>query len=96
MTRIRHCVECPNCRLRYIVASSPYSNGARLLPLQGGSADHYLLYWSCATPPMITLCKSSEIARYSVSTNAYMAGYGNSEEIASLAITRRVGRSSSN
>jgi len=31
--RIRHCVECPKCLTRYLVACSPYRNGSYLVPL---------------------------------------------------------------
>jgi len=28
--RIRHCIECPKCRTRYLVGYSPYRNGSYL------------------------------------------------------------------
>ena len=44
MPRIRHCVECPNCRTRYLIAFTPYSNGAYLIPTAEDSKEEYTLY----------------------------------------------------
>ncbi|HZD09509.1 MAG TPA: hypothetical protein VE176_14735, partial [Candidatus Limnocylindrales bacterium] len=43
MLRIRHCVECPKCLTRYLIAFSPYSNGSYLVPTVYGSSEEYIL-----------------------------------------------------
>src|SRR5215467_8810076 len=84
MNRIRHCVECPNCRLRYVLASSPYRNGSHLVHAVDGSDDRYLLYCSCANPLYLSGWNTGTLSRYVISRAAYLIGYGTSEEIMQL------------
>ena len=46
--RIRHCVECPKCRICYVIGRSPYANGSCLIPTVAGSQEEYALYCSCS------------------------------------------------
>lgn len=94
--RIRHCVECPKCCTRYLVASSPYCNGSSLVPIHEGSFELYTLYCSCARPRAPSQWNSGQLKKYVVSSRAHDRGYGTPEEIvqvrdqqkAELAITR--------
>jgi hypothetical protein len=51
MLRVRHCVECPKCRIRYLPGFSPYRNGSYLVPLTENLPTEWTLYCSCCTPP---------------------------------------------
>ena len=79
--RLRHCVECPRCRMRYLVASSPYGNGSRLVQIVPGSTDEYVLYCACGTPAVASRWKSNEMNVCEVSKAAHSRGYGMSDEI---------------
>lgn len=79
--RIRHCVECPKCRTRYPIASSPYDNGSYLVSTFAGSSAEYILYCSCGRPPTSSRWMWSELKTYVVSKPAYDRGYGTPEEI---------------
>jgi hypothetical protein len=79
--RIRHCVECPKCGTRYLIAFSPYSNGSCLVPTVPGSSDEYTLYCSCGTPPACSRWKWSEVRTYTVSKTAHDRRFGTPEEI---------------
>ena len=81
MTRIRHCVECPKCLTRYLIAFSPYSNGTYLVPTVYGSSEEYTLYCSCSGPPAASRWRWSEMKTCEVSKGAYDRGYGTPEEI---------------
>lgn len=81
MPRIRHCVECPNCRIRYLIAFTPYSNGAYLIPTAEGSKEEYTLYCNCGSGSVKSRWKWREVKACEVSTAAYDRGYGTADEI---------------
>src|ERR1041385_1773397 len=88
MPFIRHCVECPKCRTRYVVACSPYRNGSCLIPTVVGSSDEYLLYCSCCRPAAFSRWGWSEMKTCAVSKAAHLRGYGTPEEIVQLTAIR--------
>ena len=79
MSRIRHCVECPNCLTRYLIGSSPCRNGSRLVSCLSGDEGVHILFCSCGRPPVAN--RWSELKKYVVSSRAYDRGYGTPEEI---------------
>jgi len=79
--RIRHCVECPKCLTRYLVACSPYRNGSYLVPTVAGSLEEYTLYCSCGRPPVSRRWRWDEVKTYEVSKIAYDRGYGKPDEV---------------
>ena len=81
MSRIRHCVECPRCRTRYLIPFSPYSNGSYLIPTVKGSWEEYALYCSCGRAHVVSRWRWSEVKTCEVSRAAYDRGYGTPEEI---------------
>jgi hypothetical protein len=78
---VRHCVECPKCRTRYLIGFSPYKNGSRFVRVRGKTVDEYLLRCSCSAPPALSRWKESEIKRYRVSKAAHTQHYGTVEEV---------------
>jgi hypothetical protein len=82
--RLRHCVECPKCRTRYLVSCSPYRNGSLLMPLARGFANEWTLYCSCGSPHVPSRWNSNELRRYAVQTEAFERGYGPPEEVVPL------------
>lgn len=82
--RIRHCVECPSCRTRYLLSFSPYRNGSRLVSAVPGAWDDYILYCSCSPGSMAIRVRSNEVKACDVSREAYRRGYGTVQEIKSL------------
>ena len=80
MSRIRHCVECPACRTRYLLSFRRYANGACLVSTLTGSIEEYALYCSCNRAGVVR-CKSRETKPYQVSKLAYDRGYGGPNEI---------------
>lgn len=87
MLRIRHCVECPKCRTRYLISCSPYRNGAYLRPAVNASCDEYILYCSCGRGGGGSRWRANEVMACRVSNAAFARGYGTSAEI------RQVGKS---
>lgn len=85
--RIRHCVECPKCWTRYLLARSPYYNGSYLIPTVTGSLEEYTLYCCCAKTPVRSHWKWDEMKTYKVSKAAYDRGFGTPHEV--LAMRRR-------
>lgn len=79
--RIRHCVECPECRTRYLIGFSPYSNGSWLVSLPSNALEEYRLFCSCCRPAVCSAWKRNELASYAVSSRAHARGYGSPEEI---------------
>ena len=79
--RIRHCVECPKCWTRYLLARSPYYNGSYLIPTVAGSLEEYTLYCSCATTPVRSHWRCAEMKTYKVSKAAYDRGFGTPDEV---------------
>jgi hypothetical protein len=81
--RRRSCVECRKCFTRYVIASSPYPNGSFVVRQGRGFQEELALYCTCANPPAITHCGTSEIKRYVLSIIAHDRGYGSPKEIVS-------------
>lgn len=86
--RVRHCVECPKCRTRYLIGFSPYRNGSYLAPISEGSWTDWTLYCSCGTPHCPSRWNWEDLKPYEVSNTAHLRGYGPPEEI----IARRPSR----
>jgi hypothetical protein len=82
--RIRHCVECPKCLTRYLIAFSPYRNGSYLLPTVVGSSEEYTLHCFCRRPSVVSRWRWSEVKTCEVSKAAYDRGYGTAEETAQV------------
>jgi hypothetical protein len=82
--RVRHCIECPKCRTRYLVGFSPYDNGSYLLPLIVGFAEEWTLYCSCGQPHVASRWCWNELNMYAVSHRAHERGYGSPDEIGML------------
>ena len=79
--RVRHCVECPRCRTRYLVGFSPYENGSYLVPLSAGCWDEWVLHCSCGTPGFASRWNWNELKMYVVPGEAHRRGYGPAQEI---------------
>jgi len=79
--RIRHCVECPKCRICYVVGRSPYANGSCLIPTVFGSQEEYALYCSCSRMPIRSLWRWKDVKNYAVSKAAYNRGFGTQDEV---------------
>jgi hypothetical protein len=84
MPRVRHCVECPRCLTRYLIAFSPYSNGSYVVPTMYGSSEEYTLYCYCAGSRVVSRWRGSEAKACEVSKAAYERGFGTPEEISSF------------
>src|SRR6266446_9375001 len=95
---IRHCVECPKCGTRYLIAFSPYANGSCLVSQPKPISDEFMLYCSCSNPPAISRWTWQDLRRYSVTRAAHTRGYGSPEEIvvSTTAITGKETRMSRN
>jgi hypothetical protein len=76
--RIRHCLECPKCRTRYLIGASPYRNGSYLISCFE-ERGVYRLYCSCGKPPVAS--QDRDVKAYAVSNSAHERGYGSSDEI---------------
>lgn len=85
-SRIRHCVECPRCHTYYLIASSPYSNGAYIVPTGAGS-EEYTLYCFCEDKQLPHIGKWQLAIACDVSKAAHRQGYGTLHEV--WPITRR-------
>jgi hypothetical protein len=81
MYRVRHCVECPKCRTRYLPGFSPYRNGSYLIPLTAHSASGWILYCSCGKPPASSQWGSTDLKPYEICRQAYRRGYGSPDEV---------------
>jgi hypothetical protein len=87
---LRHCVECPKCLTRYLIAFSPYRNGSCLIPTVAGSSEEYLLYCSCGRPPAFSRWRWHELMRCVVSKAAHARGFGTSEEVVQVGDEQRI------
>jgi hypothetical protein len=81
MLRVRHCVECPKCRTRYLPGSNPYCNGSYLVPLTENLTAGWILFCSCGTAHVASRSNWSELKPYAVSAEAHRRGYGPPDEI---------------
>lgn len=79
--RLRHCVECPECCIRYLIGFSPYQNGSYLLSFVTESSEQYKLFCSCRRPPVCSRWNWNDLKTYSVSNEAYARGYGGADDI---------------
>lgn len=85
--RIRHCVECPKCLTRYLIASSPFRNGSYVIPAAPylskdyTLSDDYILFCACGNPRFASRWHGSAFKSCKVSKAAYQRGYGTWEEI---------------
>lgn len=86
--RIRHCVECPNCHILYLVSLSPFRNGSYLMPTIRGSSREYALYCSCRRGSAAHVWRWSDVKACEISKAAYDRGYGTRDEIAPMARPR--------
>jgi hypothetical protein len=66
-SRIRHCVECSKCRIRYVIGLSPYDNGSYIVSNPPGGVDLLKLYCSCGNSDGFRL---SELKTYAVAESA--------------------------
>ena len=90
MSRLRHCVECPKCRTRYLPSFSPYRNGSYLIPLTENGASGWILYCSCSMPAASSQWGSMDLKPYEICGQAYRRGYGSPEEVWDLTRDSRV------
>jgi len=81
VTFLRHCVECRNCRTRYLLAFSLFRNGSYLVRIPASCPTEYTLYCTCQTPAISSRHRENEVRRYVVTKTAHERGYGNSAEI---------------
>src|SRR5215469_4489553 len=79
--RIRHCVECPECNTCYVISSSPYRNGAYIVPTEASSSEEYTLYCFCSGGRFPSAWKWRETKACVVSKAAHDRGYGTRNEI---------------
>jgi hypothetical protein len=79
--RFRHCIECPECRTRYLIGFSPYLNGSYLESFVSASSEEYKLFCSCGRPSVCSRWNGRELRRYGVTNAAYARGYGSPEEV---------------
>lgn len=82
MSRIRHCIECPGCRIRYVISLSPYKNGAYLTTLLNGYGEEYILYCRCGRGP--SRWSGTEVMMCEVSKAAFQRGFGMANEVLPL------------
>jgi hypothetical protein len=79
--RVRHCVECPKCHVCYLIAFSPYSNGAFLVPTAAGVSEEYTLYCFCGGAQFPNTWKWREVKVCEVSKEAHYRGFGTLDEV---------------
>ncbi len=82
--RLRHCIECPECRTRYLIGFSPYCNGSHLTLVWLESREECRLVCACCRPAACSQRGRRELEMYRVSYRAYKRGYGTPEEIRML------------
>lgn len=79
MSRVRHCLECPRCRLRYLISLAPYENGSYVVSAVNGSSEEYLLF--CSPCRLGSRRSTPEVMLCEVSEPAYRRGFGTEKEI---------------
>ncbi|HEX6805843.1 MAG TPA: hypothetical protein VF133_19360 [Terriglobales bacterium] len=90
---IRHCVECPNCHVHYLIAFSPYGNGSHLARTGSGSGEEYILYCFCQGARIASCVRAPQVKVCEVSKAAYKRGYGTLEEILPVETSHRAATS---
>ena len=88
-SRVRHCVECPKCRTRYLAGFSPYRNGSYLVPIAKWYGEEWILYCSCGVPPHSSRWNWDELKLYVVNNQAHHRGYGGPEDIVCIGMSSR-------
>jgi len=83
--RVRQCVECPNCHTRYLIAFSPFSNGAYLVRTGSNPFEEYTLYCLCQGRHLPSVSRWRQAKACEVSKAAHDRGYGTLDEICPLA-----------
>lgn len=79
--RVRHCVACPRCQTYYLIAFSPYKNGAYLVRFGEGSGEEYVLYCFCEGTPFASRWRWRQVKECQVTRQAYDRGYGSIPEV---------------
>lgn len=82
MLRVRQCLECPRCRIRYVISRGPYQNGSYIVSAAHGHGDEYILY--CSSCGVGSRWMTTEAFTCEVSKPAYQRGYGTKEEVVSV------------
>jgi len=90
MSRVRHCVECPKCRTRYLPSFSPYRNGSYLIPLTVQGDSGWILYCSCRMPSASSQWSATDLKPYEICNQAYRRGYGSPDEVWDVSRHRRL------
>ena len=88
--RVRHCIECPKCRTRYLIGLSPYRNGSSLVPSGSGTHEAWVLHCYCQSPLARSHWTWDELKTYAVSSEAYRRRYGSPDEIMALTGSDRI------
>jgi len=79
MSRIRHCLECPSCGLRYLISLAPYQNGSYLVSSVNGSGDDYILF--CSPCRHASRRHTTQVMLCEVSNAAYRRGFGTADDV---------------
>jgi hypothetical protein len=79
-SRLRHCIECPECHTRYLIGFSPYCNGSLLVSI-GPEFSEYKLMCACQRGAVCSRWQRNELKVYDVSRAAYARGYGSTHEV---------------
>ena len=80
-SRIRSCVECPNCHTRYLIGFSSHSNGSYIVSHPQRAAVMHRLYSTCSNSPSPYAFKFSKLKMYDISDWADRHACGSPEEI---------------
>jgi hypothetical protein len=83
-SRLRLCVECPNCHTRYVIGGSPYRNGSYIVFHASRGTEFYRLFCVCSQLQDFSRFKMHEPQMYAVSGKANDRGYGSPDEIVLL------------
>ena len=80
LARLRSCIECPTCHIRYIIGANPYRNGSYIF---ADSGEHDLRHLHCACNGGIGrhTFRVRDLKTYSISSWAHERGYGSPDEV---------------
>lgn len=87
--RVRHCIECTRCQTCYLIAFSPYRNGAYLVRSVESSDEEYTLYCFCGGDGFVNCSRWRKAQKCEVTNDAYARGYGSRREIRTIACERK-------
>jgi hypothetical protein len=79
MIRIRHCLECPRCRIRYLISLAPYENGSYIVSSANRCIEEYVLH--CSPCRLSSRWHAAEVLQCQVSNTAYQRGYGTDSDV---------------